>query len=342
MDYYQKYQKYRSKYLILKSQRNGLIGGAGEKVVINLDQYKELFQRCIHEIPYEMGFNLLLDNGAINFEITKGRNDTVTIPHNIIINIHSHPISLEQYRTWKYHPPTHTDYCGSSTSSFHGIQLNIVVEKAGVWLFQPTKKLIAEIEEIQPNAGEIFSKPIQEGQSGIYIDIGEEMNNLNEAIYINSSNHGVYLNFTGDNVKQILSEAYISGHIGERIEQTRDDREESIQRYEMEAKRELSKLSIEELRKIIPHYHKIELDEYIHNMKNILSDGVEGDGMITNGMGFDVKFIKWDEPINIEIELNERTMKVFAEIKSRNLMINNFDIIKANIDKTRDNHIIRQ
>ena len=342
MDYYQKYQKYRSRYLNLKSQRNGLIGGAGEKVVINLDEYKELFQRCINEIPYEIGFNLLLDNGAINFEITKGGNDTVTIPNNIIIHIHSHPISLEHSSTWKYYPPTETDYDKSIASSFQGTQCNIVVEKAGVWLFQPTKKLIAEIEKIQPNAREIFSKPTQEGQFEFYMGIGEKMNNLYDAIHINSSNQGVYLNFTGDNVRQILSKAYISGHIGQRIGHTGDNREESIQRYEMEAKRELSKLSIEELRKIIPHYHKIELDEYIHNMKNILSDGVEGDGMRTNGMGFDVKFIKWDEPINIEIELNERTKRVFAEIKSRNLMINNFDIIKANIDKTRDNHIIRQ
>ena len=71
-------------------------------------------------------------------------------------------------------------------------------------------------------------------------------------------------------------------------------------------------------------------------MKNIVKDG----------MGFDVKFIKWDELINIDIdidiELNESIQKIFNQIKARNFMIDDFQIIKDNINKTNNNYIIKK
>jgi hypothetical protein len=146
MDYYKKYLKYYTKYLNLKNKNIELIGGSR---VINLDQYKDLFKRCIHEIPNEIGFNLLLDNDTVNFEITKGTLTNVTMPYYNVINIHSHPIALEISRTFEYHPPTHTDYIQSCYDYFKDTQLNIVVEKAGIWIYRPNKKLITEIEKIE-------------------------------------------------------------------------------------------------------------------------------------------------------------------------------------------------
>ena len=67
-------------------------------------------------------------------------------------------------------------------------------------------------------------------------------------------------------------------------------------------------------------------------MKNIVKDG----------MGFDVKFIKWDELINIDIELNESIQKIFNQIKARNFMIDDFQIIKDNINKTNNNYNIKK
>ena len=339
MDYYQKYLKYRSKYVNLKNKKIELIGGSR---VINLDQYKDLFRRCIHELPNEIGFNLLLDNDTINFEITKGNYRSVSIPYNNVINIHSHPIALETSRTFEYHPPTHPDYGQSCFDCFKGTQWNIVVEKAGVWLYRPNKKLITEIEEIQPNVKELFSIPIEEGIKQIPVDgATEEFIELHNVILNNTSNEGIYLNFEGVNIRNILSEAFINTYIGKKIETTGDDREESIQIYGIEAERILPMLSTEQLYTNAPHYHKISFDEYIHNITNIVSNGEAVEGDKTYEMGFDIKFIRWDEPFNIEIELDESTERIFGEIKSRNYLINNYDVLRANFDRTEEFFIIK-
>jgi hypothetical protein len=333
MDYYQKYLKYRTKYLNLKNKNLGLIGGA--KVVVNLDQYKDLFKRCINEIPLEIGFNLLYDKDTQNtsFEVIKGNKEFVTIPFKNVINIHTHHIELSMYKNFQYQPPTQYDYNAASIDFFNGNQINIVVEKAGIWLFKPNEGLIKEIEKIQPNAKEIFSTELADGESIQRIDgVSDRFFVLRDVIFTNTANEGLYLNFTGDNIKHVLSGSFINSYIENRVKQTGDNRKESIQIYGREAESILPMLSLEQLKLISSHYHKIELDEYINNINNV----------VTEGMGFEIKFIKWDEPFNIEIEINEKSEKIFNDIKSRNLMIDDFDTIKANLDKTNEFYIIRQ
>jgi hypothetical protein len=181
MNYYYKYLKYRNKYLSLKkdiimngnNHRNKYLSSkkdiimndnnhhnmnmiGGNRIIVNLDYYKDLFRNCINEIPNELGFNLLYDD-MISFEVIKGTYNSITFPYNNVVNIHTHPFALELYKTFKYHPPTHKDYIQACFDYFKGTQFNIIVEKAGVWYYTPNKELINEIEKIQPNAKEIFS-----------------------------------------------------------------------------------------------------------------------------------------------------------------------------------------
>lgn len=143
MDYYYKYQKYKKKYI---NKKNAIQMGGGR--IINLDNFKDLFKRCLHEIPYELGFNLLYDNNKVSFEITRGNESNISIPYNNVVIIHTHPGVL--YKTFEYHPPTQGDYSQACFDYFRGNQMGIVVEKAGIWFYTPNENLIKEIEKIQP------------------------------------------------------------------------------------------------------------------------------------------------------------------------------------------------
>ena len=337
MNYYYKYLKYRNKYLSLKkdiimndnNHRNiNMIGG--NRIIVNLDYYKDLFRKCIYEIPNELGFNLLLYDDMINFEVIKGTNNSITFPYNNVVNIHTHPFAL--YKNFEYQPPTHSDYIQAYIDYFKGTQFNIVVEKAGVWYYTPNKELIKEIEKIQPNAKEIFSSHLVEGECERFIEgLTDRYHDLYDVILTNTSNHGIYLNFEGDNIINVLSNVFIDDYIKKKIEETKDDNPDMINIYIKEAEEILHTLSLEELHEIAPHYHKIELCEYINNIKNIVADN----------MGFDVMFFNWEEEFLVEIELNETALRIFRDIKSRNFMIDDIETIIRNIDRTEENYIIR-
>ena len=208
MDYYHKYLKYRQKYLELKHKQKG--GG----VIINLDKYKDLFQKCIQLIPNEIGFNLLYDEKTkgLSFEITKGGETGVTIPYSNVINIHTHPISIEMAKTYTYHPPTQYDYIQSCFDYFRGTQMSIVVEKAGIWYFKPNYNLIKEIEKIQPDIRALLSNELIEGETQRKIKATNKFGELYDVIFTNTSNEGVYLNFEGENIRNILSESFINSY----------------------------------------------------------------------------------------------------------------------------------
>ena len=185
---------------------------------------------------------------------------------------------------------------------------------------------------ILPNANEIFSDPpLIEGEEKRQIfGLSDRFYELRDVILQNTSFEGVKLNFTDDNIPNIFKEVFIS----KQIEQTGDDRPEMIELYSRQAELYASYLPIEQLRSFIPQYHKISLDEYINNINNIVTDGT----------GFDIKFIKWTEPFNINFKLNENAHRVFDEIKSRKHIFTekDRDVIMSAFPRTGDNYIIKK
>jgi hypothetical protein len=341
MDYYEKYIKYKTKYLNLNKLQ--LIKQNGGGVKINLDEYKTIFQNLIRYVPVELGFNLLYDNDTkdISFEITKGTDSSVSLPYNIVIDIHTHPKNLKNYNKFEYHPPTQSDYVMSCISYFRGTKISIVIEKAGIWIYKPNKGLIKEIEKIQPNVRELFLDPLDEGETRRKYDISDDLHTLFDVISTNTSNNSVYLNFTDKNKINILSEAFISSYIQERIEKTGNDDEENINYFHSEALKKLDELEnlspkkkLEQLEKKSPHFHKIDFDEFIKSMPNI----------VTNKLGFEVKFLKWNDKFEFNIDLDEQSIKFFNQIKSRNYTLNKkniFNSIMIGLEETYDNYIIR-
>jgi hypothetical protein len=304
------------------------------EVTLNLDNYKDLFKEIIHKVDREIGFNLHYDEITknIGFEITKGLETTVTIPYNNIVTIHSHPRSIGISQTFEYHPPTQLDFIGSCFDYFHGSQLEIVVEKAGIWIYKPNDELIKEMNIIQPNANEIFSEPLIEGEEKKQIfGLSKEFDELHDVILTNTSNEGVNLNFTKSNIPNIFKEVFISTQ----IQKTGNASPKMIELYSRQAEQFASYLPPEKLRPFIPQYHKISLDEYINNINNIVTD---------DGTGFDIKFIKWDEPFNINFKLNENAHRVFDEIKSRKHIFTekDRDVIMSAFPRTGDNYIIKK
>lgn len=323
---YYKYLKYRNKYLNLKKQ---LFGGGAK--TINLDKYKPFFLHCIKNLKIEIGFNMYYDSSTdeIQFEITKGAYGAVSIPYNRVIEIHTHP--SHYYPTWKYQPPTQHDYVGVCYSYFSGLQCSIVVEKEGIWFFKPSSTLIDEIKKIQPNASEIFSTRITEGVGQQVLNVTEQMQTLIDVIFHNTSFEGVNLNFSGINVTHILSQIFISKYVDEQKRKHGDEiTKDDIDRFIKNAIDIIKTMSPDDLLKLNEHYHLISLEEYIEHIRNCVKPG----------MGFDVRFISWDDKLNIEIEMTQNVQPIFDQIKSRNKIINNLDTFLKNIDATQPNYII--
>ena len=156
MNFKEKYLYYKKKYIILKK----LVGGRIHN--INLDKFKELFNKVLH-LDFEVGFNLYYDTnkGKINFEVSKGT-DFITIPYKQVIGIHTHYKS--KYPEWEYHPPSLYDYQQAIFDYFQFNPINIVIEKAGMWIYKLNENLIKEIKRIFPNIKKIKHDFMKEGE----------------------------------------------------------------------------------------------------------------------------------------------------------------------------------
>jgi hypothetical protein len=101
------------------------------------------------------------------------------------------------------------------------------------------------------------------------------------------------------------------------------------------AKEELKKYSLDDLKEMMPYMHKITLEEYIREMRNLIGK---------DNYGFNVRLLKWDEPFNINIELNETSRKIFTELKERNYLLSEKDesFIMSAIPRTEYNYIIKK
>lgn len=114
--YFNKYKKYKLKYLNLLKQK----GGAN--ITINLDKYKELFRRFVFELDYEMAFSIdeELENQDIISEFIKGKpltsedidqplfDKNITFTH---LNCHTHNRNgCSNEYTGVYCPPSASDY----------------------------------------------------------------------------------------------------------------------------------------------------------------------------------------------------------------------------------------
>ena len=146
-NYFEKYKKYKSKYLNLLKKINQ-IGGNQQLIEINLDNYKDLYRRFIYELNYEMSFSVDIDpnNEHLISEFIKGKpfvdedketdddklsgidikmdlfNKTIHITH---INCHTHDKYSADKLGYRYAPPSASDfvyfiekYCKNYTNKY--------------------------------------------------------------------------------------------------------------------------------------------------------------------------------------------------------------------------------
>jgi hypothetical protein len=140
----------------------------------------------------------------------------------------------------------------------------------------------------------------------------------------------------GNQSLQQLKELFIDNYIRSRIQMFSSGNADEVTELLLPlAKEELKKYSLDDLKEMMPHLHKITLEEYIHEMRNILGE---------ENNGFDVRFIRWSEPFNINIDLNDDTKKIFKELKDRNYLLTEKerDFIMSAIPRTQTNYILKR
>ena len=241
-----------------------------QSLKINLDSYKNFFKTLIDDLGYELGFNMYLNANTaaiapkISFEVSKG-STTVTIPYKGVIKIHTHPRSL--YANSLHQPPSNLDYAENIYAHFGGQQVDIVVEKNGVWIYEPAEGLVREVLNVQPDINEILPGPLKEGVKMASFEPNEDFVNFLDVLTHNSNHTGMELAFTGELIRE---------HFGEAPP---------------------------------PGFQNIDVQTYIGKMKDLLTDG----------MGFEVKFIAWDEPFEFQIHYDSEAQSIFKSIQKRGL-----------------------
>lgn len=280
-------------------------------ITINLDKFKNMFKRCIDELDTEVGFNMHynVETKNISFEIIKGNETSVTIPYDQVIVIHTHPKYL--YETFDYQPPSNYDY-SLLCSDYYLMKkkpINIVLEKKGIWFYKMTDGLIKEIEDIRnddiKNGYKFVYKSLTEDEIGRNAEVSDQFFNLNDVVNTNTSNEGINLNYFGENIKRIVHDFFIVNHLQEHNITDND----KIKLVEKNLKKNLKNIDYNDIiSKYNLKFKKISIDDYLHNMNNILTDD----------LGFDVKFVPWTEPFDVTFELNDNNKNIFDDIKKRN------------------------
>jgi hypothetical protein len=263
-----------------------------------------------------MGFNMFYSEDFINFEICKGVDKFVTIPYNVAVGIHTHPIYL--YRS-EYKPPTHTDYVQSIYDFIKTKSVNIVVEESGMWIYGPNKELIDEVIKVQPDIDEILGEEIKEGEKDRALDVGDRLYELIDILDHNANNEHQNLVL---NKRMIIR--IIVNHILKE-----PPTEEFI--------RELEQQDIDTLlKKYGIQKEKIDIEEYIKRM---------GDLVGADEIGFNVRYIPWVEPFEFKIKMTEEYLDIFRQINDRGLNLfdeTDVNVIKQIADQTEEGRILRK
>jgi hypothetical protein len=282
---------------------------------IDLNKFKPLFKNVL-KLHYEIGFNMFYSEDFINFEVSKGIEEFVTIPYNIAIGIHTHPRYL--YNS-EYKPPSHTDYIQSIYDFIKTKSTNIVVEESGIWIYGPNKELIDEVYRVQPDISEILAGEMKEGEQDRRLDVGDRLYDLIDILGYNANNEHQNL---------VLNKRLVIGIIINHILE------------EPPTKEFIKELENEDMNILIKRYQiqkeKINIPEYIIRM---------GDLIGADGIGFNVKYIKWEDTFEFDINITGQYLDIFNQIKDRGLNVfdeKDKDIIIEIANKTEEARILRK
>jgi hypothetical protein len=295
------------------------------KKIINLDEFKPLFLNAL-KLHYEVGFNMFYNTGLINFEVTKGINKFVTIPYNVAIGIHTHPKYLykseyiaERIRLKGYKPPSHTDYIQSIYDFIKTKSINIIIENSGMWIYGPNKELIEEVYRVQPDIPDILAEEIKEGELDKEINVGDQLYHLIDILGYNANNEHQNLILNKNIVISIIINHILKEPPTEEFikELEREDMDALIKRYNIQKE-------------------KISIKEYITRIEDL----VGGDDI-----GFNVRYIPWEEPFEFIVNITDEYLDIFKQIKDRGLNIfdeTDKDIILEIANKTEQGRILRK
>ena len=106
--------------------------------IFSFEKLKPLFNDFVMKCPNEIGINYVDDE---NVEITMGTPTQTISIYKYILDIHTHPLSLQQSRKSIYNPPSHADYWLSLTH-FNNNRFSFAIAPEGLWVYKPSQQLI--------------------------------------------------------------------------------------------------------------------------------------------------------------------------------------------------------
>jgi hypothetical protein len=136
-----KYYKYKTKYLLLKTQ----LGGKKKELNINLTSLLPLFKKLISDYNMEFNFNFILDNDNLFLEIKKGVSD-MTVDKILdpfkysYVTGHTHFASGS--KDWEYSPPSSKDFSLILETFYrYYTKMHIIFSDKGIWKVKINDKL---------------------------------------------------------------------------------------------------------------------------------------------------------------------------------------------------------
>lgn len=165
--------------------------------IFSFEKLKPLFNDFVMKCPNEVGINYI-DNE--NVEITMGTPTQTISIYKYILDIHTHPFSLQRSRNSIYNPPSHADYWLSLTH-FHANRFSFAITPEGLWIYKPAQSLISFFMEEIPDypydiIGETYNvpgNPFKTFSDGSNLKLSREAFNTYENIEdVLSSNVNLY------------------------------------------------------------------------------------------------------------------------------------------------------